>query len=307
MNELREVLRGLAADLRFDPSTGWWLRSGPGERCVGADDRALGAIEEEILSRYFHRWPPGGPRARYGLRTSGEPAFVGALAAATRTAASWESGWSVVKSSESWAFVSDGKVCLFLEERRRMDPWQAREGASVRVKLPSARDNLWPGWFTLLGRAGGLPRGGPRVSLLLNLTADGAIRFAERLAADGKRPLNMEARFLNDPALYGRVDTGRVDVAPEELPALTAMVETFRSAHPACLRDGRPLFTQPLAPGVALAQLLPGEERPEAFAARRARLLAEAVLGTPAAKRPAEAWLRSAQRRLAAAGIPLYK
>jgi len=307
MSSLATALRELATQVSYGPEAGLTLALGTARRSLGYGEAACLALRQHFYARYFSRWQPvAQARTRYSDRASGEPAFVAALTAAAHGAACWEPGWRVVKSDESWAFVSNGRLNVFVDDRACLEPRGAADGAAVQVRLPCARENLAPGFFYLFGRAGPIDRQAGHLKLYLNLAPAGAAPLVEALARGPRlERLKFEAKVANSPAAYCRVDTALLYVEPPSYAGLLGFLRGLRRSHPAWWREGTPLFARELGTGLALAEVPPGLPA-ESFGRHRCRLVAEEVLAALEARDGSpSSWHSRVAARFAREGLEL--
>ncbi|MHB8879175.1 MAG: T3SS effector HopA1 family protein [Myxococcaceae bacterium] len=301
------ALKELAGQLSYEPQAGLTIATDGELQPAGHREEALLALRDHVYARYFCRWSPvAALRTRYSDRASGDPAFVAALLLASHRATCWEPGWKVVKAEGGWAFVSNGRLNLFIGDRGGLQPADAVVGAPVRVRMPCVRENLSPGFFYLVGRAGPIDRGAACLKLYLNLAPAGAAPLIEALSRGPRlEKLRFEAKVANAPGAYCRVDTALVYVEPESYPGLVSFLRAQRRAHPSWWRDETPLFTRALGPGLAVAELAPGHTR-ESFGQQRCRLMAEEVLrALEIGESSAERWLSFVAARFGREGIEL--
>lgn len=302
MKELERALADLYPRLRYTARRGVSLRERGAERFLGRGRVAVEALREFLYLRYFRRASPL-RGSRSADRPRGEPAFVAELAHAARGANYWESGWRVVKAADGWAFLHNGQLTLFLQDRRLLHPVGAGEGEEVFLRLPCSRENLELGFFFLVGRAGPVNKSAPRTRLYLNLEPAFASRLVRQLLFGGAaEQLRFEARLVNDPAAYGRVDTARIDVEPEGREGLLALLSDFAADHPGWLRAGTPLFTREVTVGLGAGEV---DGEGESFGERRCRLWAEAVLAALEADLPQGRWLSTVEQLFARQGVKL--
>ncbi|MBI3181732.1 MAG: hypothetical protein HYZ28_06280 [Myxococcales bacterium] len=307
MKELEQALLDLSTRVGRK-RRGLFLVEDGEQRPIGRGEEAVRALRDFIYARYFCRWQPTGARhSRYSDRSSGEPSFVAALLSASRGACYWEAGWKVCKASERWAFVSNGSLVLFVEERRTLSPPDAEVGAEVHLRLPCARENLAPGFFYLIGRAGPIDHSRPHVKLYLNLSPEAAPLLVELLVcAPGVERSFFEAKLVNDPAAYCRVDTALLYLEPAACGRMVSRLRQLAAAHPGAFREGTPLLTRPLARGLAAAESPAFGELPqESFGQHRCRLLARAVAESLEKKEPPHAWMEKAAEAFAREGLRL--
>jgi hypothetical protein len=259
----------LSVQLEWDETRGLRLK-GEGEAWVPPSD-AQAWLTDALYRRYFCRWREGQAPSR-----TGDPAFVERLLAAADGATTWSDGWSVTQRGEGWVYVSNGSVQVFVEGSDDVRPAEPELEARVQVRLPCAREGASPGFFFLVGRAGRLNDGAAHLRLYLNVTARGALGCVEALAKDPRAArLRFEAKFVNDPSGYGRVDTGIVYVDPRSFAATLALVRRLVRAHPGWWRAGTPAFTSPLGKGLAAAE---APRSAESYGESRCRLMADGVL-----------------------------
>ena len=276
---LATALADLAGSLRYEPLLGLTITQDGVPQLAGHREAALLCLRDYVYARYFCRWEPGAAaRTRYSDRASGDPSFVATLVAAAHNATCWEPGWKVVKADADWAFVSNGRLNLFVDDRAHLMPAGALVGEPAQVRMPCARENLSPGFFYLVGRAGPIDRQAAYLKLYLNLTCAGAAPLVEALSRGPQlERLRFEAKVANSPGGYCRVDSALVYVEPRSYPGLVSFLRAQRRAHPSRWRDETPLFTRALGPGLAVAEAAPGHSK-ESFGQQRCRLVAEEVL-----------------------------
>lgn len=281
-------LPAVIADLL--PGLTWRPRRGLGLRASGASaartthwvaaDEALLALRDHVYARYFCRWAPPSPcEGALSPHVSGDSAFVSRLARATGGARYWDHGWRTVSAGHSYAFVSDGEIMLYVDDPDALWPPDQAAGAPASVQLPCARENLSPGFFYLIGTRGRFDRGRPYPRFYLNVAPEAAPDVAAALLSTLDAPF--EAKFANDPAAYCRVDPAVLYTGQHDYGATRATLLDLSDRHPDWWREGTPLFSLPLATGIAAAECpREGEETGalESFGHHRCRLLAQGVL-----------------------------
>ncbi len=243
LNELVE----LSHRIEHDPARGFVLRLEKGAlplfRTRAQAEMLLGP---HLHAKLFARGP-GAASAR--VMASGDLAFVGRLRATAAGVSTWDEGWRVVKASSEWAFVVNDQVCLFVDDRDDLMPPDAQVGETAAVRLPCARENRWPGYFGWASRAG-LPKPGTEVQeAYLNLSPEHAPALVRELLALSK--VRYEARLLNDPAAYARVDTARV--ASAQMDVVLEALKGFTRTWPRAVRPGCPLLLEAVAEGIGLS------------------------------------------------------
>ena len=305
MTPLLEALTELEKKVAFHKST--FSLEGVAYR----PEHAHAALATWMLSRWFFRRIGTAPRAG---RASGDSGWVAHLQSLTRGASGWEPGYTLVRVGDSdavtgrrgqWAFVSDGRLSLFLDEPGQFAPPTAVPGDRVAVRVPRARENLVPHRFTLLGNQGAPASSEPMVKLFVSGTLDGAAQWVAHLSARAVDALRFSLFLGNEPRDFQRTDNIVLDVAArDEVASLKVLSEFFRGQPARLLPLPAPLNTQPVFPGVARAETSGREDVADGFFRRRADQLAAGVLdGLYAGELTASQWsarlLVSAQRLLA--------
>jgi len=297
MPDLSPVLADLAACVTYGRGRGLYVAGRWLDRPA-----ATIALRDLVYARHFCHWAPGPNLAPH---VSGDAAFVADLGAATGGARYWDHGWKVVSAGPTWAFVSSGQIMLFAAAPDLLWPRGAAPGEPVAVQVPCARENLSPGFFYLISAAGRFDREGPYPRFYLNV-APGAAPDLVAALVETLEDVPFEAKFANDPAAYCRVDPAVLyTAAPTYADIRAALLELVRN-HPDWWRDGTPLFSFPLATGLAAAECPPdgGAAVLESFGHQRCRLLAIGILDALEAAEPA-ALLAHIAAAFAAAGLDL--
>ncbi len=304
---LHRLLADLMPGLEWDPARGL--------RVAGSQwfppDAALLALRDVVYARYFCRWTPPTPGQEgpaLAPHVSGDAHFVARLTRATGGARYWDHGWQTVAVGESYAFVSDGRIMVFVDDREALWPPDAAAGVHASVLLPCARENLSPGFFYLIGTTGRFERSKPYPRLYLNVTPDAAHDLVSALLEElGRREIAFEAKFANDPAAYCRVDPAVLYLGHHSFVDAIAVLRGLAQRHPAWWREGTPLFALPIAKGIAAAECPPdGEGTIESFGHHRCRLFALGVLeALRHGRSDPEGALSSAENAFKSAGLDL--
>lgn len=256
----------------------------------------------DALARLVHeRYVQGrAAKAAPSGRASGDSGFVAHLTHSSHGSTLWEHGWRMAKADEGWAFVSNGRLCLFLDEPGQWAPADARLGASVAVRMPRVRENYRPYRFTLLG--GGGPAAHARYTKYFvqpSLESTGAL--VEAFSGRATEAMAFSLMLVNDPRDFHRRDVLVIDASGSAADQVLRMLVDFSRQHPGALRHlGAPLFAREVAPGVASVDAAGLEDQGDGFGQRRARWVAEAVLaGLQAGEKEPKAW----KARLVAMGL----
>jgi hypothetical protein len=303
--DLTALLRQLAAELTWHPKHGLWISWG---QAWVPPAQAQVWLTEHLYQRFFVRWVQPPPGLHRSFDVAGAPAFVERLSREVGDAAYWEEGWWVEQASPGGTFVSNGEVRLFVRDPRELRPRRAQPGEHVRVRLPCALPAAVPGFFALVSRRGRFRRERPHIRVYMNLTPAGAVGMAGALAR--LETARFEAKVVNDPAGYGRCDTGVIYVEPGSFEVLAALVRRLERRHPRWWRAGTPPLTFPLGRGSAVAESPPEppEGATESYGQRRCRLVAAGVLAALAGSAPpGEAWRTCVSAAFAQEGLSLER
>lgn len=178
-------------------------------------------------------------------RASGDSGFVAHLTAMTHGATGWDWSFKLVKPGPTWVFVSDGRLSLFLDEPGQYVPADARLHDAVAVRMPRARENLYPHRFTLHGGQGGPVVGSSGFTkFFLPVTYEAAPRLVEACAGRLADQLRFGLCVANHGNDFARADAAMVDVGPSDEAGVVKLLEAFVKANPDALaRRGRPFGT----------------------------------------------------------------
>ncbi len=179
-------------------------------------------------------------------RASGDSGFVAHLTACTQGATGWDWSFRLVRTGLDWAFVSDGKLTLFVDEPGQYVPADAKAGDVVALRLPRARENLHPHRFSLYGGQGGCVVGHGYAKLFLPVTYEAAPALVEACASKWADQLRFSLYVSNSPHDFERADSAMIDVGTQDEPGVLRLLETFLRQHPAAITGrGIPFGTLP--------------------------------------------------------------
>lgn len=188
-------------------------------------------------------------------RASGDSGFVAHLTASTHGATGWDWSFRLVKIGPDWAFISDGRLTVFVDEPGQYVPSEARPGDQVALRLPRARENLHPHRFTLNGGQGPVVVGHGFTKLFLPVTFEGAPPLVEAFASRLGDQLRFSLAVTNSPADFSRADAAVLDVGQTDLPNVLKLLETFSHGRPDAFRArGLPFGTRAGPGGWAMAE-----------------------------------------------------
>lgn len=233
-----------------------------------------------------------------------------ALSEANATRERWDAGWQVYQVLPSGQVMAhkDGRTrALWPGEFLSTDaPGMApRPGTNLSVFFMRETKTMQPGFYFAFGEAqAGEPDGFSLARLYWNVRAEGAVPLIRAVTRGLNRfQVPFRVKCLTNSAFYTRNDAAvlYVDKRFYRITArVLAGVYAEVSRH---LRPDAPLFTKPLAPGLALA------EEPytgESFGMQRCRILAEGLLSAHARNlREDSARLEEVERHFNAYGLTL--
>jgi hypothetical protein len=182
--------------------------------------------------RKFCRRPAEGPEL---ARASGDSGFVAHLAACTQGATGWDWSFRLLKTGHEWAFVSDGKLTVFVDEPGQYVPADAKPSDAVALRLPRARENLHPHRFSLYGGQGGCVVGSGFIKVFLPVSFEAAPALVEACASKAADQLRFSLYVANAPENFERADAALIDVGRQDEPGLMRLLETFIREHPTAL------------------------------------------------------------------------
>ena len=207
--------------------------------------------------------------------------FIRELAVANRSRERWLSGWQITQTLPSGQVtaVQNGQTRTlwpgeFITEDGPAAP--PRPGARIRVFAPKESATMQPGFYFAFGEtASESYELANAVRFYWNIDADGARQLMELLTQRFNRfQIPFRFKCSSNRAFYYRIDSAILFVSRRHYQIATQMLRELYPQVQAHLRPKTPLFTQPLAPGLAFA------EEPatgESFGMSRCRLLAEGV------------------------------
>ncbi len=290
-----QVAAALDAVTMRAPDAFLWF--GRRETVRGADEPLVQRLARRLQADFFAtavarpRDDDGGAAA--AADDGGE--LVRALSQANGGRGAWQDGWRIA-SPEADGAVSvlrpGGLALLAPADHVRAD------GLGATVLQPKELRGAEPGCYVALGDHAFAP-GDALAGLFWNVAAAGAATLVARVAyACNGAGLAFRLTLPDSPASYGRGGAAVLAIARRDVAPAMQLLRPLLRALAAQLTDGAPAFTQPLARGLALAEL---PATGQSFAAQRCRLLAEAIVAAGGA--PAR--LAVVREHFAAAGVSL--
>ena len=207
--------------------------------------------------------------------------LLSALSFANASSGEWEAGW-VVRNPDAEGRVTVAKDDLTLwapSTRIRVRGGEIREGQPCRVWVGKEVRKRVPGFYVAIGDGGGDEDGGgegdPLIRYYWHLSIAAAIPFmaaaTKHLDAAG---LPFRLKLPADPDAYRRADAGVLYVRRRYKRHLDGCIARIHEAVAPDLRPETPLFTKPLAEGLAIAEDPAGDL---SFGEHRCKLVATAL------------------------------
>ncbi|WP_066383651.1 MULTISPECIES: T3SS effector HopA1 family protein [unclassified Anabaena] len=193
----------------------------------------------------------------------------------------WSYDWRVVKEEADGALAvyRDG-LTLYVERDALQLP--ATTGELVAIKMP--KNLVQNGFYMAVANAGASPRNQTQdqtlVRVYFNVTPDGAVAVMDSLT----RQLNALSVAFSFKALYNPSDYVRYDSAvlyfdKKEYEQVRPVLEGVYTQHQSHFQQQVPLFTKPIAPGLAIAEE-PNHRfsEHESFGTHRCQIVANGLL-----------------------------
>ncbi len=205
-----------------------------------------------------------------------DPGFVAELAAANQGKGSAETGWTARGFRVGRVVVERQGLTLEVTPEACVPPISEPQASAVEISLrvPSARPNLSPGYFLVIGDAP-IIQGDGLVRLYWHLTPGGAARWLQSgTVALNARNLPFHLKVLHSPQLFTRCDAGVLYLPKSAFLAARPALRDIYAHIEAELRSEVPTFTKSLAPGIGLAESPGGES----FGLHRCHLIADGLI-----------------------------
>ena len=205
-------------------------------------------------------------------RASGDSGFVAHLSACTRGATGWDWSFRLVKAGTGWSFISDGKLSVFVDEPGQYVPVDAKPSEQVALRLPRARENLYPHRFTLCGGQGPAVIGHGFTKVFLPVSFEQAPTLVEAFASRLGDQLRFSLSVANSPQDFERADSALIDVGAADQGGVMRALESFALGHPAAFRlRGLPYGTRTGPLGLPVGQGVDRGDLCDGFGWRKAQ------------------------------------
>jgi hypothetical protein len=142
----------------------------------------------------------------------------------------------------------------------------------VALRLPRARENLYPHRFMLVGGQGPAVVGHGFTKVFLPVTFEAAPSLVEAFASRLGDQLRFSLCVANSPHDFARADSAVIDVGASDAVAVQKVLETFVLGHPAAFAPrGLPLGTKEGGHGFPVAQGVDRGDLADGYGWRRAQ------------------------------------
>ena len=232
-------------------------------------------LQQTLYSQFYTKGAPlpYSDRAEWAREDSG---FVAELAAANQGKGSVETGWTARGVRAGRVVVERQGLTLEVVPEACVPPVSKPLASPVQISLlvPSARPNLSPGYFLVIGDTP-VSQGDGLVRLYWHLKPEGAARWLQSAtAALNACDLPFHLKVLHSPQLYTRCDAGVLYLPKSALGAAQPAMRDIYAHVEAQLRSEVPAFTKSLALGLGLAE----SPANESFGLHRCRLIADGLV-----------------------------
>jgi hypothetical protein len=239
-------------------------------------DYLLERLTTELYGSFYTRGAPVPHHPRDAVPARADRAFVAALSAANGGAGGWDHGWIAEAGSGRWiTVVRDG--LRVTAPSSAVEPPSARPGDAVRLRRGNEQVRRAPGFYIALGDADWHEGGDVELRVYLHVTAAGAAPLvAAATRALNERGVPFSLKLAGHPAAYARCDAGVLYLRRGDFGGARAVLRELIATCAPYLHPAVPALTRPVAPGVAVAEHVPGHGG--SFGTSRCRLVAEGAL-----------------------------
>jgi hypothetical protein len=185
----------------------------------------------------------------------------------------WQAGW-IVRATWTGAVEADNYGLRWWIPTDLFRPPVPEIGTSGYVRVPKEEQNLFGGFYMILGDADDHPDG-QLVRVYWNLSSDGAVSFVRTAtSAINAARLPFRLKVLKEPSAYNRTDAAVMYIPRDSYQLTAPLLLEIRHAVKDHLRSPVSAYAKRLAPGIGLAEN-PGPG--VSFGEHRSRALAKAL------------------------------
>jgi hypothetical protein len=193
----------------------------------------------------------------------------------------WSYGWRVVKEEIDGALAvfRDG-LTLYVERDALQLP--ASLGDLIAIKMP--KNLVQNGFYMAVADAGASKQHQTQeqtlVRVYFNLTPDGAVAVMDSLTTQlNALSIAFSFKALYNPSDYGRYDSAVLYFDKNDYEQALPILQTIYTEHHSYFEEQVPLFTKPIAPGLAIAEE-PNHRfaETESFGTHRCQIVANGLL-----------------------------
>ncbi|WP_128544668.1 T3SS effector HopA1 family protein [Larkinella soli] len=231
-----------------------------------------------ILYRYFYN---AAGRTDAPAYSAPDASLVEALSRNNRTPEAFDAPWTVeTVDTSGTVYAAKGNLKRmvfageFVYDTSKRGP--AQPGDRLRLLMHSENREGHSGYYYAFGRTPGEEGTALQTRLYFNVTPEGCLRLVDWLTATlNHRHIPFQFKCLNHPDLFERSDTAVLYLQKPYVNAvLDLLTEAYDEFQP-FLRRPVPMFTLPLAPGIAFAESPPNPG--ESFGTSRCGLIAQGI------------------------------
>jgi hypothetical protein len=212
-----------------------------------------------------------------------DPTFYGQLHENNRGQGYFDPGWVVLKQEDDGTLaVRRTTLTVHIDRSKHLSESEreARVGDTVSILMP--RNLVQNGFYMAVGNSGIHFHGADLVRIYVNVTPKGAIVLMRQLTEQlNARSIPFTFKLLYDPKNYTRFDSGVLYFSGSNYEAVRSVMQDIYCADSSYFQSDIPLFTKPLAPGIALAEE-PNQKfaERESFGLNRCHIIASAMVAT---------------------------
>jgi hypothetical protein len=190
----------------------------------------------------------------------------------------WSYGWQVVKQETdgTLAVQRDG---LTLHVEQNEDILLSTSGGKlVAIKLP--KNLVQNGFYMAVADAGVSQQRQKLVRVYFNLVPEGAVAIMDSLTTHlNAIPIAFTFKALYNPSEYGRYDSAVLYFEKNEYEKVHPVLELVYAKQRSHFQEQVPLFTKPIAPGLAIAEEPDHKfNEQESFGTHRCQIVADGLI-----------------------------